>query len=286
MMASAKEENVYCPKREGLDGRTLAAKRRKQAVSGKPAALVDMLKRAIEAGIEASYVLFDSWFATPELIHKIMDLGLDVVTRLKAMNWRCYGYRGKRMSLETLYRKTANGQGRIYGVPIRFALNNELTVFAHVVFIKCNNKRGWLALLSTDGSMSNDEIIRLYGKRWGIEVFFKACKSSLSLEKELQTRSYDAIVAHATIVCCRYIMLTVQARLDEDIRSWGDLLFLCFEELADISFHMSLKLLLEEIAVLISSTFSLALADVKATILACSIPAHFLGLPHVRLCES
>jgi hypothetical protein len=134
--------------------------------------------------------------------------------------------------------------------------------------------------------MSEHEIIRLYGKRWDIEVFFKACKSTLSLEKELQTRTYDAIVAHATIVCCRYIMLSVQARLDEDVRSWGDLLFLCFEELADISFQLSLKLLLEEIIANIASTFSLALDDVKNAILASSNPARSLGFAYVRVCES
>lgn len=31
--------------------------------------------------------------------------------------------------------------------------------------------------------MLNDlELLRLYGKRWDIKVFFKACKSDLSLE--------------------------------------------------------------------------------------------------------
>jgi hypothetical protein len=286
MMASATEKNMYCPKREGIDGRSLAAKRRKRATGGKPAALLTMLKQAIEAGVQASYILFDSWFATPALICSIASLGLDVVARLKAMHWQCYDYRGRRMSLETLYRKTAKGQGQRYGVLIRLVCENEPTTLARVVFIKCNNKRGWIALLSTDVSMSEDEIIQLYGKRWSIEVFFKACKSTLSLERELQTRSYDAIVAHATIVCCRHIMLAVQARLDEDVRSWGDLLYLCYAELADISFQLSLNLLLEEIAATIASSFSLALQDVKSAVLASSFPARSLGFASVRVCES
>lgn len=286
MMGSAKEKNVYCPQRDDLDSRTLAARRRKQAISGKPACVIDMLKRAIAAGVEASHVLFDSWFATPDMIHKIVALGLDAVTMLKATNWCCYRYGGKQISLEALYRKTAGSHGRLYDVPIRFASKEGSVIPARVVFVKCNNKRGWLALLSTDVSMSDQEIIQLYGKRWEIEVFFKACKSSLSLEKELQTRDYDAIVAHATIVCCRYIMLTVQARLDEDIRSWGDLMYLCFEELEDISFQQSLQLVLEEIISGISSAFSLALADVKNAILMCLKPAHPLGFAHVRVCES
>ncbi|QRF24485.1 hypothetical protein FY534_13255 [Alicyclobacillus sp. TC] len=35
----------------------------------------------------------------------------------------------------------------------------------------------WLALLSTDISLSDDEVIRIYDKRWDIESFFKASKS-------------------------------------------------------------------------------------------------------------
>ena len=42
---------------------------------------------------------------------------------------------------------------------------------------------------------SEEEIIRIYGKRWDIEVFFKACKSYLNLVKEYRGISYDAMTA-------------------------------------------------------------------------------------------
>jgi len=62
------------------------------------------------------------------------------------------------------------------------------------------------AVLSTDTTL-NEEIIRIYGKRWDIELFFKVIKSHLSLAKEFQGRSYDMMLAYTTIVFMRYSML-------------------------------------------------------------------------------
>jgi IS4 transposase len=41
----------------------------------------------------------------------------------------------------------------------------------------------WIALLSTQCDLPDDEVVRIYGKRWDIEVFFKICKSFLALAK-------------------------------------------------------------------------------------------------------
>ena len=55
---------------------------------------------------------------------------------------------------------------------------------AKVVYVRNRNKRNeYLCLISTDVSLSEEEIIRIYGKRWDIEVFFKVCKSYLNLSK-------------------------------------------------------------------------------------------------------
>lgn len=95
---------------------------------------------------------------------------------------------------------------------------------AKIVFVKDRNRsRNWLALISTDVTLSDEEIIRIYGKRWDIEIFFKICKSYLNLAKELQGRSYDSMVAHTTIVFARYITLAVENRNNKDLRTIGGL---------------------------------------------------------------
>ena len=57
-----------------------------------------------------------------------------------------------------------------------------------------------------------DEVVRIYGNRWDIKVFFKICKSFLALAREIQMRLYDALIAHTTFVMVRYIFLSVEHR--------------------------------------------------------------------------
>lgn len=70
--------------------------------------------------------------------------------------------------------------------------------------------------------MDVDEIVRTYGKRWDIEVFFKVCKSYLNLSKECRSMSYDAMTAHTAVVFTRYMMLFLESRESNDTRSLGD----------------------------------------------------------------
>ena len=76
------------------------------------------------------------------------------------------------------------------------------------------------------------------------QVFFKMAKSFLNLAKECQGRSYDALVAHATVVCCRYIMLTLAKRTNKDPRTLGTLFHACCEELQQATFAEALALVL------------------------------------------
>lgn len=77
-----------------------------------------------------------------------------------------------------------------------------------LVFVRNkSNRKDWLVLVSTDTSLSEEESIRIYGKRWDIEVFFKSCKSYLKLVKGCRSTSYDALNAHTAIVFTHYMML-------------------------------------------------------------------------------
>lgn len=79
-----------------------------------------------------------------------------------------------------------------------------------LVYVCNKNKRSdYLVLVSTDLTLSEEEIIQTYGKRWNIEVFFKMCKSYLKLGKETRSISYDALTAHTSIVFARYMMLAL-----------------------------------------------------------------------------
>jgi IS4 transposase len=70
-------------------------------------------------------------------------------------------------------------------------------------FLSGTGEKDWLVLVSTKTQLANEEIVRLYGRRWDIEVFFKIAKQHLKLVKEIQTRDFDTLVAHTSIVFMR-----------------------------------------------------------------------------------
>ena len=117
---------------------------------------------------------------------------------------------------------------------------------AKVVYVRNrNNRKDYLCLLSTDLSLEENEIIRLYGKRWDIEVFFKVCKSYLKLSRECHSLSYDAMTAHTAVVFTRYMMLSLESRESNDIRSLGELFVYISDEMADITWLQALQILLQ-----------------------------------------
>ena len=113
-----------------------------------------------------------------------------------------------------------------------------------MVFVRNRNKRKeFLVLISTDMELAPEEIVRIYGKRWGVEVFFKMCKSYLRLTKECRALSYDGMTAHVSIVMTRYMMLSIEQRLNTDERGFVELFALTVEEMPDIRFVEALLML-------------------------------------------
>ena len=116
---------------------------------------------------------------------------------------------------------------------------------AKIVCVRNNrNKKDWIAFICTNPDLSEEEIIRIYGKRWQIEVFFKTCKSYLNLIGECHSLSYDALTAHVAIVFARYMLLALEQRKDEDNRTLGEIFFYLTDELADITFGESFQIIL------------------------------------------
>ena len=93
--------------------------------------------------------------------------------------------------------------------------------------------------------MTEQEIVRIYGMRWDIEVFFKATKSLLKLQKEVQGRSYDSLVSHTTIVFARYIVLSWQNRCNTDERTLGGMFYELCDELKELDWAVALQQLIE-----------------------------------------
>ena len=101
-------------------------------------------------------------------------------------------------------------------------------------------------------SLSEEQIIELYGKRWNIEVFFKTCKTYLKFTGEFQQLSYEAITAHTSIVALRYMIIAIEQRYNTDMRRTpGDLFFMFADEAKDIQFNEVISILINELTKLI-----------------------------------
>lgn len=230
---------------QGIDKRTSGYKRRIEALLPAPEVIPAMIDRALSAGVQASYVLMDSWFTHAPLIQAIIDRGLAVIGMVKADKKR-YLVGGRRLSLQELYFEAIPVQGKNKGIlrSIRTELSPGIPVM--VVFVRHRSKKKeWLAILCTDLSISEEEIIRIYGIRWDIEVFFKCAKSLLRLQKEFQGRSYDLLISHTTIVFSRYILLAWQHRQSTDSRTLGGLFYLLCDEVSQLDWAVALKQLIE-----------------------------------------
>ncbi len=270
LLGSAKEKNRLFGEGDN-DGRTSGGRRRKEAVMTTPDAALSLLDSALANGVEADWLLFDSWFATNSFLHSVQAKGIGVIAMVKDFNGMQFLVEQKdgtkkRMKLGSLYEKVSAGFRRkdILGSVLVEVDNGKNSTDepmpVKVVFVRNRTegaKRQWLAIVCTDVSVSDEEIVRIYGKRWSIEVFFKACKSVLHLAKEFQTRSYDSLVAHTSIVFLRYMMLSFEQRRAKDDRAYGELFLHCCEELEDISFQISLSILMDTLKSAIQSGIEL-----------------------------
>lgn len=149
--------------------------------------------------------------------------------------------------VKAIYKQHRKRRGRSkYLLSVQAAVvKGEESLPVRLVFVRNrNHRKDWLVLVTTDMSLTAEEVIRIYGKCWGIEVFFKVCKSFLRLEKDCRSLSYDAMTAHVSIVFTRYMFLAVEQRECKDARSLGELFYLSVDELPDVCFVEAMRLLL------------------------------------------
>ncbi|MBR4576789.1 MAG: transposase [Clostridia bacterium] len=262
LLGSSKAHNMVGVMKS-LDQRSLAARRRKQALSKATDVMLDMLKTAIKTGHNAKYVLFDTWFANPKDIIRIHnECGLNTIAMIKKSSKVFYEFDGKRMNIKQIYGMCKKRRGRskyLLSVKVNISLKNGESLPAKIVCVRNRNKKkDWIAFICTDTNLSEEEILRIYGKRWDIEVFFKTCKSMLNLGSECHSLSYDALTAHVSLVFIRYMLLSLQQRNSADDRTISELFLLMIDELEDITFGHALQLIVDIMLQMVQERFGLS----------------------------
>ena len=171
----------------------------------------------------------------------------------------------KDINIKDIYSRNKKRRGKSkYLLSVCVMVGKENPIPAKIVCVRNKaNRKDWLAFICTDTTLSEEEIIRIYGKRWQIEVFFKTCKSMLNLIGECHSLSYDALTAHVAIVLTRYMLIAMEQRQNEDQRTLGELFFFLVDEMADITFSRSLGILMD--ALMASLQVILKLSDEQLT---------------------
>lgn len=207
-----------------IDKRTVGYRRRKLSMEKGTHAMLTLLETAKKAAIPEKYVLFDSWFSSPSTLHAVKRMDFDVIGMVKKSPKMFFRYDGEDMSLISIY----------------------------------NKRKEYLCLISTGVNLDENEIIRIYGKRWDIEVFFKVCKSYLNLSRECNSLSYDAMTAHTAVVFTRYMMLSLESRESNDNRSLGELFLYFSDEMSDITWIQAFQMLLQMFRTMLSDNTELS----------------------------
>lgn len=242
LLSSAQKSKRYNEISENIDHRTNGYKVRKESMMHKTEAAILLIQRALKAGIKADYVLMDTWFTTEPMIRSILDTGLDVIGMVKQLKQR-YNYKGKRYTLHEL-RKFVRFEAakNIFG---SLVVTTKTGIPVKIVFVRNRNKKSeCLYILSTDISLNDAEIVRIYGNRWSIECFFKSSKSFLKLGTEFQSHNYGAMVSHTTIVFTRYIILEWIRRNQNDQKTYGELFFMFCDDIQDMDLTSALQSLM------------------------------------------
>ena len=242
MLSSANKRNRYNEVSQGIDHRTNGFKFRRESMMRKTDAAILLIRNALNAGIKADYVLMDTWFTTEPMMKEILNTGIDAIGMVKQLK-QCYSYKGKPYKLPELKRFVSfEGARNIFG---SLVVTTKTGIPVKIVFVRNRNKKSeCLYILSTDISLEDAEIVRIYGNRWSIECFFKSSKSFLKLGTEFQSHNYGAMVSHTAIVFTRYIILEWIRRNQNDQKTYGELFFMFCEDIQDMDLTNALQSLM------------------------------------------
>ncbi len=158
-----------------VDKRTIGYKYRKLSMEKGTHAMLALLDAAKKAAIPAKYVLFDSWFSSPSTIHAVKNIGYDVIGMVKKTPKMFFRYNGEDLSLVSIYNSNKKRRAKSrYLLSVKVdVVKDDKIIPAKVVYVRNRKKRKeYLCLISTDVTLDENEIIRIYGKRWDIELFF------------------------------------------------------------------------------------------------------------------
>jgi len=197
---------------------------------------IDIAKQLIENfkpfGNEKIYTLIDSWYTSKEIIRTAKEKNFEIIGRVKSNRTFSMRENGPKHTLSSYAGNLRNASFEEVTVNDAAYLVRRIHCWIAgvgnvVILISKRKKDGSRCfILSTDTSLSNEEIIRYYGYRWDIETGYLYCKDRLGMG-HYQMRKMKAIVKYCALVFSAFCYLEA-LRLVNDQKSIGQSR-LCFK---------------------------------------------------------
>jgi hypothetical protein len=186
-----------------LDSKTQKEKRR-SAVS-KNEVCRALVKQAVRNRIPFRFVLFDVWFAAAENMvflkhHQHRDFICPLKANRKVALSKIDKQQGRYVRVDTL-EVEAQATREIYLEGVDFPL-----VLVKQVFTNEDGSRGIRYLVSSDTTLSFDDLTTIYHKRWTVECYHKSLKQNVSLAKS-PTQTVTTQTNHFFAALCGFIKL-------------------------------------------------------------------------------
>ena len=225
-----------------------AHKRRIEGLDGKNSIALNMVNRALNQGVEADYLLVDSWYAKPDFITQASELGMPVIARI-ANNLRIWNFKGNHKTLDALHtacqsqhRIHRGHYGKIHYTYFDAIVEHTKLGKVKLVFLRTHKER--LVFISTHCSLSGMEIIDIYKKRWNIEQGYKDLREYFGFGRE-ENRLYEALIARITLSMFTYNLLSYINRIKHEPQTLGQLFrnLECELEALAISMQLFLQIL-------------------------------------------
>ncbi len=242
-----------------LHHRSNAYRRKSEITKGKNTLAIEMLERALDSGVDADYLLVDSWYrghfltlfrayAKPNFIHQSNELGMPVIARLPN-NKLIWNFKGKYKTINAIYASLKNSRHKHSGKHGKifykyFDAIVEHAVLGKVKLVFLHTGKHLLVFISTDITIAGKEILATYKKRWNIEQGYKDLRNLFGLGKE-ENRIYEALIAKITLSMFTYNIISYINRIKHEPQTLGELFrdLECELETLTISMQLFIQIL-------------------------------------------
>ncbi len=209
-----------------LHHRSNSYQRKSEIIKSKNTLAIEMLERALNNGVEADYLLVDSWYAKPNFIEKANELGMPVISRLPN-NKLIWNFKGKHKTMNAIYESLKNSRHKSGGQHGKISYKYFDAIIEHAVLGKIklvflHTGKDLLVFISTDITIAGKEIIATYKKRWNIEQGYKDLRNLFGLGKE-ENRIYEALIAKITLSMFTYNIVSYINRIKHEPQTLGEL---------------------------------------------------------------